>query len=331
MPTTRSKMVPEAIKELIAQRIAEGLATHEANRNVENIVESGDENEDGDEGGAIQVARECTFKEFLNCQPLNFKGTEGAVGLAIWFEKMESVFHINGPEEEDKIERMASSLMDQKVRANAGRQADNKRKWENHSRDNHVHQQPYKRTNVARAYIDDSNEKKPYSRNLPYCNKCKLHHAGPCIVKCGNCKKVGHMMRDYKTPTTAIANQRTPLVNQKATVTCYECGRQCHYRRGEANQDPNVITGTFLLNNRYASMLFDTGADRSLVSTTFSSIIDIAPIAQDTKYFVELADGKVIGADTIIRGCTLNFQNHPFDVDLMPIKLGSLDVIIGMD
>ncbi|GJY45985.1 putative reverse transcriptase domain-containing protein [Tanacetum coccineum] len=90
---------------------------------------------------------------------------------------------------------------------------------------------------------------------------------------------------------------------------------------GEANQDPNVVTGAFLLNNRYASILFDTGADRSFVSTVFSSIIDIIPSALDTKYDVELADGKIIGVDTILWGCTLNLLNHPFNIDLMPIEL----------
>ncbi|GJU95409.1 putative reverse transcriptase domain-containing protein [Tanacetum coccineum] len=71
----------------------------------------------------------------------------------------------------------------------------------------------------------------------------------------------------------------------------------------DASPDPNVITGTFLLNDRYTKILFDT----------------------------ELADGKIIGVNTIIRGCTLNFMNHPFNIDLMPVPLGSFDVIIGMD
>ncbi|GJZ60433.1 putative ribonuclease H-like domain-containing protein [Tanacetum coccineum] len=100
---------------------------------------------------------------------------------------------------------------------------------------------------------------------------------------------------------------------------------------GEANQDPNVITSTFLLNNRYASILFDIGVDRSFVSTAFCSLIDIIPSALDTKYDVELADEKIIGVDTIIRGCSLNLLNHPFNIDLIPIELGSFDVIIGMD
>ncbi|GKE88756.1 putative reverse transcriptase domain-containing protein [Tanacetum coccineum] len=97
------------------------------------------------------------------------------------------------------------------------------------------------------------------------------------------------------------------------------------------NPDSNAVTGTFLLNNRYASVLFDTGADRSFVSTAFSSQIDITPTALDYYYDVELADGRIIRLNTILRGCTLNILNHPFNIDLMLVELGSFDVIIGMD
>nr|GEY75179.1 putative reverse transcriptase domain-containing protein [Tanacetum cinerariifolium] len=99
----------------------------------------------------------------------------------------------------------------------------------------------------------------------------------------------------------------------------------------DASPDSNVITGTFLLNNRYAKILFDTGADMSFVSTTFSALIDITPTTLDNYYDVELANGKIIGVNTIICGFTLNFMNHPFNIDLMPVLLGSFDVIIGMD
>ncbi|GJR98016.1 putative reverse transcriptase domain-containing protein [Tanacetum coccineum] len=71
--------------------------------------------------------------------------------------------------------------------------------------------------------------------------------------------------------------------------------------------------------------------DRSFVSTTFSPLIDVTPTALDIKYAIELADGKIIGVDPIIRGCTVNFLNHPFSIDLMPVELGSFNVIIGMD
>nr|GEV42737.1 putative reverse transcriptase domain-containing protein [Tanacetum cinerariifolium] len=103
------------------------------------------------------------------------------------------------------------------------------------------------------------------------------------------------------------------------------------YGRTGTDPDANVVTGTFLLNNRYASILFDTGADRSFVSTTFSTQINVMPSTLDHCYDVELADGRIIGLNTILRGCTLNLLNHPFNIDLMPIELGSFDAIIGMD
>ncbi|GJS95227.1 putative reverse transcriptase domain-containing protein [Tanacetum coccineum] len=68
------------------------------------------------------------------------------------------------------------------------------------------------------------------------------------------------------------------------------------YVVGSAGTNPNsnVVTGMFLLNNRYASILFDTGADRSFISTAFSSLIDIIPTTLDHGYDVELADGRTI-------------------------------------
>ncbi|GJW66998.1 hypothetical protein Tco_0121422 [Tanacetum coccineum] len=227
------------------------------NGNLNDNNNNGNGNHVDNVGGAMQATHECTYKKILNCQPLNFKGTEEQLvwkgGLKRWntcftsitihqdvrFQELSLLCPKMAPEEEDKIKRfvwglpdniqgnvtsfaltrfqdavrMASSLMDQKVRANAARQADNKIKWNNHSRDNHVHRQPFKRTNVARAYTAGSNEKSPYYGSLPYCNKCKLHYTRPCTVKYGNCKKVGHMLRDCKTPVvaaTATGNQRTP-------------------------------------------------------------------------------------------------------------------------
>ncbi|GJS87225.1 putative reverse transcriptase domain-containing protein [Tanacetum coccineum] len=101
--------------------------------------------------------------------------------------------------------------------------------------------------------------------------------------------------------------------------------------RAGTNPVSNVVTGTFLLNNRYASVLFDTGSDRSFMSTAFSSQIDITSSTLDHYYDVELADGRIIRLNAIIQGCTLNLLNHPFNIDLMPIELGSFDIIIGMD
>nr|GEU95869.1 reverse transcriptase domain-containing protein [Tanacetum cinerariifolium] len=100
---------------------------------------------------------------------------------------------------------------------------------------------------------------------------------------------------------------------------------------GDANPDSNVITGTFLLNNHYVSVLFDSGADQSFVSTTFSTLLDIIHDTLDISYAVELADRRTYETNSILRGYTLGFLGHPFHIDLMLVELGSFDVIIGMD
>ncbi|GJV38446.1 putative reverse transcriptase domain-containing protein [Tanacetum coccineum] len=98
-----------------------------------------------------------------------------------------------------------------------------------------------------------------------------------------------------------------------------------------AMKDNNMVNGTFLINNVYASVLFDTGTDRSFVSYTFSKYIDVPPTILTTDYSVELADGKSLTTNTILRGCTLNLKNHLFKIDLLLIDLGNFDVIVEMD
>ncbi|GKE46154.1 putative reverse transcriptase domain-containing protein [Tanacetum coccineum] len=100
---------------------------------------------------------------------------------------------------------------------------------------------------------------------------------------------------------------------------------------GDANTDSNVVTCTFLLNNHYASVLFDSGADRSFVSTTFSTLLDMIPETLDVSNAVELADEGNSETNTVLRGYTLGLLGHPFNIDLMPVELGSFDIIIGMD
>ncbi|GJV65317.1 putative reverse transcriptase domain-containing protein [Tanacetum coccineum] len=202
------------------------------------------------------------------------------------------------PKTLDETIELANDLMDRKLLTYAERQSDNKRKADDSSRNNHGHQQqPFKRQNVARAYNMGTGERKPYGGSLP----------------------------KSTVPTMLLTLHKGNGQHQRAVGNAEKRGN------APGNPDANVVTGTFLLNNHYASILFDTGADRSFISTAFSSLINIAPTSLENCYDVELADGKLVKIDTIIRGCTLNFLDHPFNIDLMPVELGSFDVIIGMD
>ncbi|GKC45001.1 putative reverse transcriptase domain-containing protein [Tanacetum coccineum] len=181
----------------------------------------------------------------------------------------------------------------------------NKRKFKNQPKDNRVPQQPpFKKPDVARAYTIKANGKKAYAGNLPYCNKCKLHHVGPCTVKCSKCKRVSHMTRDCKAFVAAM-NQRAHVENPKATITCYECGRLGHFRN-ECQK---------LRNHNQVNQIWKEKAREN----------------SNIKYPIELVNGRLIGSDTVLRGCTLGLLGHPFNIDLMPVELGSFDVIIGMD
>ncbi|GJT65578.1 putative reverse transcriptase domain-containing protein [Tanacetum coccineum] len=293
MPTTRSGMTLEAIEQLIGQRVAEALVAREANSNNgnENRNETRNQNEmNGSVRGVTPVSKACTYKDFLNCQPHNFGGTEGVVvkfttctlvdGALTWWNSHVQTIGIDEAYEMSWKDLMKLMIED-----------------------------------VVRAYTVGTNEKKAYARTLPYCNKCKLHHTRQCTMKCGNCKKVGHMTRDCKAPIDAT-NQRAPMANQK-TITCYECRKQGYYRSeclklksqnhrnqtgnneahgrvyalggGKVNPNSNVVTGMFLLNNNYASILFDSGTDRSFVSTTFSYLIGIVTTT------LAVSDAVVVG------------------------------------
>ncbi|GKA64485.1 putative reverse transcriptase domain-containing protein [Tanacetum coccineum] len=177
-----------------------------------------------------------------------------------------------------------------------------------------------------------SGEKKPYGGSLPKCTKCHFHHNGLCTQKCHKCNKVGHFARDCKSSSkTNVANtQKGNGANPKGNG-CFKCGAPGHFKRDFPklkNKDGEIGVHKA---GRYVSILIDTGANRSFISSAFSSLIDIAQTLLENSYDVELDDGKIVGVDTIMRGCTLNFLNHRFNIDPMPVERGSFDVIIGMD
>ncbi|GJU08523.1 putative reverse transcriptase domain-containing protein [Tanacetum coccineum] len=356
-PTTTTSVTSAQLQAMIDEGVTAVLAARATTRNGDDSHTSGT--------GARRnerTVRECTYQDFMKCQPLFFRGTEGVVDLTQWFERMETVFRISNcivenqvkfatctlmgtaltwwnlhartvtnevayamtwsdlkkkmttkycprneikkievelwnlkvqgtdvvaynqrfqelallcnrmfPEETDKIERyvggmpdliyssvvaskpktmqeaieMATELMDRRINTLAERQTENKRKFEDAPRNNQ-NQQPNKRQNTGRAYAAVNGDKKSYEGTKPLCPKCNFNHYGPCIPKCTNCKKLGHLAKDCRSrPATANNNNnrnnnnnnnrnnnnpRAQGANTNAIV-CFECGAPGHFRK----------------------------------------------------------------------------------------------------
>ncbi|GKC79293.1 putative reverse transcriptase domain-containing protein, partial [Tanacetum coccineum] len=106
---------------------------------------------------------------------------------------------------------------------------------------------------------------------------------------CFECGAPGYFKRDYPKLKNKDGG------NGSAQGRVYAVGNAEKNGNAWRNPDSNVVMGTFHLNKCYASILFDTGADRSFISTAFSSLINIAPTLLENSYDVKLADGKIVG------------------------------------
>nr|GEW21719.1 putative reverse transcriptase domain-containing protein [Tanacetum cinerariifolium] len=270
--TAIEPMTQEAINNLIVQHVTESLAKYKTQRN--SVVNRDTSHTTRTGPKTMRPTREYTYKDYLNCGPLKFNGTEGVIGLTRWFERTESVPSINNYTTENQVKfssctligsaltwwnsnmravsqevayampwkslrqmmtaeycprgevkklevklwnlkkaiEFANDQMDQKLLGITDHQADNKRKFDNTSR-NQQNQQPFRRNNnVAWAYAAGSGEKKPYRGTKPLCPKCNFHHDGPC----GN---------------------QNQAWNRNAVARAYGVGT------AEGNPDANVVTG----------------------------------------------------------------------------------------
>nr|GEV54407.1 putative reverse transcriptase domain-containing protein [Tanacetum cinerariifolium] len=348
----------------------------------------------GDNRRNVQTAP-CFYTDFMKCQPLNFKGTEGMVGLTWWIKKMESVFQISGCAIENQVKFATCTLLDvaltwwngqirtlgpdayamtwevlkQKMTDKYYPQSEIKKLeielWNLKVKGNDV--LPYtdrfqELTLICTKFVANETKKiDKYISGLPdniyesvKASKPKTldetielandlmdqklctyaERMSPRSTIWGRVKE-NHMRETCPSAPSAIFITMARVLRNATNVTraipkgngCFECGAPGHFKnncpklknknersvnaqgwvyavgnaekKGNASGDPNsnVVTDTFLFNNRYASILFDTGADRSFMSAAFSSLINIIPTPLENSYDVELTDGKIVGEE----------------------------------
>ncbi|GJR51765.1 putative reverse transcriptase domain-containing protein [Tanacetum coccineum] len=236
--TTTTPMFDATIKALIARSVADTLTEHEANRS-----RNGDDSHDSGTSSrrTERAASEYTYNDFLKCQPLNFKGTEGVVGdeikkleIDIWnlkvkgtdvvsytqrFQELALLYGRMFPEVSDEVEKYVGGLPDMiqgSVMAS--------------------------KPKIMQEAIEVANDLMDQK----------------CAPRCNNYKKVSHLARDYRSPAANANanNQRNSRTNQKG-VTCYECGIQGHYKkdypklknRNQGNQarNGNIVARSYVV------------------------------------------------------------------------------------
>nr|GEU41751.1 putative reverse transcriptase domain-containing protein [Tanacetum cinerariifolium] len=372
-------MTQATIRQLVVDSVATALETQEATMaNVDNANRNPEPRE-------AHVARKCSYKEFMSCQPFNFKGSKGAIGLIRWFERTKSVFSRSNCTEDCKVKFATGTLIEEAL------------SWWNSFAQPIMIEEAYKiawvefkklllkkycpRTEIQK--MEDKfyhltmkgNDLKTYVRRfqelvtlcptmvsnfeklleafikgLPRSIEGNVTASKPQTLKEAIniaqrlMDQVGHLTKNCQNKRSTTGSNQLPV-----TVICHACGEKGDYtnqcrktninaqgrayllKDRNAHQDPNVVTGMFLLDQHLARILFDSGADKSFISLSFASMLKIPPITIDAFYDIEMADGNLVSTNIVIHSCTLTLLNQPFEINLMPIKLGSFDVVIGMD
>nr|GEW12844.1 retrovirus-related Pol polyprotein from transposon 17.6 [Tanacetum cinerariifolium] len=269
---------------------------------------------------ASPMARECSFTGFIKCGPTQFHGTEGAVGIVAtlghevangrpWTEVKQMMTGEFCPTEE--VQRLEDELRHLKLR------------------DMNIAAYTERFNELALLCPDAvPNEKKKvelYIKGLPEIIKGETTSSRPATrneavrmthvlmeqkiqvknerIAKGIKRKMGHKTKDCRSKNVASGATVQP------NVVCYECEEKGHKSRAcpkKADRRGGNMQGQ-------------------------AYVIRNAELKLNLSYEVELADRKVVSTNSVLRGCTLNLLDHLFDIDLIPIELGTFDVIVGMD
>ncbi|GJS57219.1 putative reverse transcriptase domain-containing protein, partial [Tanacetum coccineum] len=241
------------------------------------------------------------------------------------FHELARMVAATEPKTIQKAVQISGTLTDEAVRNGSIKKVEKRENVGELSKDKNG-KDDNKRTMTGNAFATTVN---PVGREntgtWPKCTICNSYHApgGPCRT-CFNCNRPGHLAKDYEVVTRPacprLNRARGPEENRPNQVAANNGGQgrgnQGNQARGrafmlgaeEARQDPNIVTGTFTLNDHFATTLFDSGA----------VLLLLCPL------------GQLVEIDKVIKGCKLEIEGHVFDIDLIPFGHGSFDVIIGL-
>nr|GEX59523.1 putative reverse transcriptase domain-containing protein [Tanacetum cinerariifolium] len=312
--------------------------------------------------GFMPMARECTFQDFLKCKLHTFSRTEGVVGLTCWFEKMETVFNISNCPPNYQVKYATCTLQDSALtwwnshKRTIGVDAAYAMKWPGlmklmtevyclrneiqkmetelwnltvKGNDLTAYTQRFQELNLlcTRMVPDEEDRVERFIGGLPD----NIQGNGYAARSAENKRRIESNPRDNHGRQPSFKRQNTIRQN---VARAYTAGNNERKGPGHFRKDYPKMRGQIHGKQTRNKIENKTGGNKVTAKAYTVGGGGTNPdskVVTDTSYAVELADGRVLKTNIALRGCTLGLLGHPFNIDLMPVKLSSFDVIIGMD
>ncbi|GKD79511.1 putative reverse transcriptase domain-containing protein [Tanacetum coccineum] len=273
----------------------------------------------------------CSYKAFLACNPRDYDEKGGAVALTRWIEKMESIIENSRCAKNQKVQargreaamgmtwvHFKALLVEEFIPSNKMEKLESK--FWNHTMVGANHA----------GYTDLFHE---LAKLVPHLSA--ILTTGILTdeaVRCGTLTRSSEKRKEVEEISKQGGNRLALEANRNTQNSGNQArGRAFSVNAVDALHDPNVVTSTFSLNDHFATVLFDSGADFSFISTKFVPLLNVRPSIVSPGYVIEVANGKKKEVDRIIRDCKLELGNSLFTIDLIPLGHGSFDVIVRMD
>ncbi|GJU79994.1 putative reverse transcriptase domain-containing protein [Tanacetum coccineum] len=330
MTITRSGMTPKAIKELIVQRVAEALANYEATRaanafETESQSQNGNDGDNGNgngnhgDGGNNENGIQMRIIEVL-CQ------------LLVWFEKIEIVFHISSCPEVYQVKYATYNLLDSALTW-----------WNSHKRKVGVNAACAMTWRdlmklMTKVYCPRNEIQKMETElwNLTVKNNGCLYYEisrVDSVVYYNGSRRGRPNLKD----AIRLANS---LIDQKLKGYAIRSAENKIKAYTDGGNEGRVYVGPHwhfkkdcpkLKNHNHGNKPIILEARRKAYAIGGGNANPRSNVVTDVTYVVELAYRRIAKTNTMLRGCTIGFLGHPFNIDLMPVELGSFNIIIGMD
>nr|GEX99566.1 hypothetical protein [Tanacetum cinerariifolium] len=315
------QMSQATIAKLVADEVAKALVADRATRNTTGAGGSGNVEGAGNVGGPerAQPAKDCTFSSFMKCGPTQFHGKERAIELCCWFEKIKFTFGISECAERNKVKFVDATLQEFCLEEEISRIEDELRHLRLKDNDIASYTNRFNELVLLCPDVVPSTKKKigQYIKGLPSYIKGETYASKPTTLNEAVEIKVVAITTGEATVTAAITIKS---IIEEMMVTCRNYGKRGH--KAKSCHREGVAIGA---NTEPIKVCYKCGDPNHLANSDWCPNRKNQGGRNASGHVYAVKDAEQAQGPNVV------IVNHLFEIDLMPIELGTFDVIIGMD